>query len=57
MTGTGPFPNSTAKAIADGTFPATTGGKKSISNFALAKLTFTYAGTAGFTVNIVRRIK
>lgn len=56
VTGTGPFSNSTAKAITDGVFPATTGGKKSISDFALAKLTFTYSGAAGFTVNIVRRI-
>lgn len=57
VTGTGPFPTSTAKAITDGVFTASTGGKKSISNFALKSLTFTYSGAAGFAVNIVRRIK
>ena len=57
MTATGPFPNSEAKAVTDGVFDITTGGKKTISNAAIAKLTFTYSGAAGFTVNIVRRIK
>lgn len=57
LTATGPFANSTAKAVTDGTFPVTVGGKKTISNFAIARLTFTFSGTAGFAVNIVRRIK
>lgn len=56
MTAKGPFANSEDKAVTDGVFVITTGGKKTITDSALGSLTFTYPGTAGFVVNIVRRI-
>ena len=56
LTGTGPFSNSAAKAVTDGTFAITIGGKKTISKSALGSLTFTFSGSAGFIVNIVRKV-
>lgn len=55
VTATGPFANSTAKTVVDGTFPANDGGKVIVRG-AIAKLTFTFSGAAGFAVNIVRQI-
>jgi hypothetical protein len=55
MTGTGPFGNSAAVALTDGTF-AIAGGKRKIESFALGKITFTSASVP-FNVNICRRVK
>lgn len=56
MTAKGPFANSQDKAVTDGAFTITTGGKKVITDFALGSLTFTFSGAAGFIVNVIRRI-
>lgn len=56
LTAKGPFPTSTYNALTDGVF-AISGGKRSISGFALRYLNFSRTGTTPYTINIVRRVR
>jgi len=55
ITGKGTFASSTFLPFTEGTF-AISGGKRSISGFALSELKFSRTGTTAYTINITRQI-
>lgn len=55
MTAKGPFTNSIAGAVTDGTF-AIAGAKKKIEKAALGSLIFTRVGTTSYSINVSRKV-